>query len=453
MPGGFPKATSYPVNGFGGSYYNERFRGVPVYNEGQPGVNNNISWKAIDDYGLVIVNIIAIDSVCLGLCLAAFVYTISLTPREKRAKIFHISLLTALVLEIYRLLTVVAPASTPGISSFSSYLLITNDIRASSFSLGYYGATISGYFAGCLAYLFTVGCLYIQTKGLLAGFQLRHPKYYIAGVCYLLSISAIAFVTNVVFDAFQTARMFGKVRYYSGFVALHKTVLAFYAVSLGSWCLVSLVTVAILVFTRSDIVRGKTRYDTVLKILLLTLLDSFIVPCKCRPSSMVELKADRSIVIFCVLQAIPHNVGYLAQAEKLVLPSILILLPLGSLFMSVRSDHSESGTSKSLIHNQAAYSTLASNTTRETSDQMKTETNVHGHGFDGETCVLRSLPSTIGQHDRELSEIDKMPEEEVLVSEDETMEAITKQRAGMVMKNLAAKNVTSACSNDNIGRV
>lgn len=284
MPGGFPKATSYPVNGYDGSYYNERFRGIPVYNEGQPGVNSNISWKVIDDYALVVVNIMAIDSVCLGLCLATFVYTISLTPKEKRSKLFHVSLLLALVLEIYRLLTVVAPASTPGISSFSSYLLITNDVEASNFSTGYYFAAISGYFSGCLAYLFTVGCLYIQTKGLLAGIELRHPKCHIIGICYLLSISAIAFVANVVFDAFQTARMFGKVRYYSTFIALHKMVLALYAVSLGSWCLVSLITVAILVFTRSDIVKGNTRYDTVLRILLLTLLDSFIVPRECCPS-------------------------------------------------------------------------------------------------------------------------------------------------------------------------
>lgn len=118
--------------------------------------------------------------------------------------------------------------------------------------------------------------------------------------------------------------------------------------------------------------------------------------------------------------------------------------------MSIRSDHSESGTSKNAIRNHAAYSTLVSDTTRGTSDHIDTEVNVQDHGSNRQTSVLRSLPSTIGQHDRELSEIDKMPEDDALEPENATMEAITKQRAGMIMKNLAAKNVTPAGSKDNI---
>ena len=279
MTGTFESPRSYPTNGYGGSYYHEHFQGVPVYHDGKPGTNNIVSWNAIDHYTFGAINIIATDSICLGFCLATLVYTISLTPREKRLKLFHISLLTALTFEIYRLLTVVAPASTPGISSFSSYLSITKDVGATTFTNGYRGTLISGWFAGCLSYLFTVACLALQAKGLLAGLEFRYPRWHTVLFCYLLGISAIAFVANVVFNAFQAAHMSGSYQKFP-FDILHILVLALYAASLGSWCLVSLVSVTWLVCTRFNMVRGTTHYDTALKIILLTLLDSFMVPRK-----------------------------------------------------------------------------------------------------------------------------------------------------------------------------
>ena len=279
MTGTLGSPKSYPTNGYGGSYYHEHFQGVPVYNHGSPATNNIVSWAAIDQYALEAISIIATNGICLGFCLATLVYTVSLTPREKRLKLFHIALLTALLFEIYRLLTVVAPASTPGISSFSSYISITKDVEATTFTNGYRGTLISGWFAGCLSYLFTVACLSLQAKGLLAGLELRYPTWHTVLFCYLLGISAIAFVANVVFNAFQAAHMSGSYQKFP-FDILHTLVLALYAASLGSWCLVSLISVTWLVFTRFNMFRGTTHYDTALKIILLTVLDSFIVPRK-----------------------------------------------------------------------------------------------------------------------------------------------------------------------------
>lgn len=50
-------------------------------------------------------------------------------------------------------------------------------------------------------------------------------------------------------------------------------------------------------------------------------------------------------VIFCIFQIVP-NVVSIIQPETMIIPSVLVLLPLGSLFMTVRLAESASVNTK-----------------------------------------------------------------------------------------------------------
>ena len=131
---------------------------------------------------------------------------------------------------------------------------------------------------GCLAYITAVICLYIQANGLMSNLKTKNFNIYIVVLLYLIASSVIALAANLVFIGLQTSDLLGHHPNYP-FATVQDIALITYAISLGSWCLVSLISVVKLIISRYRVVVTNHLYDSAIQLLCLTLLESFIVPC------------------------------------------------------------------------------------------------------------------------------------------------------------------------------
>ena len=286
----FPKPATCPVNGFGGSWYNQPFVGVPIYNHGAKGVVDEITWARIDEWAAQISNVWVTTGVCLGLCLATLAYIIALTPNKKKGLPFHTSLMLALVFEIARLLCSVGRASDITLSPYSAYFGLTQDYKASTYSPGFQALDIAGDSCGTLAFFFTVVCLYIQACGLLTGLRMRMQPAYVGVIAYLLTTSLLAFSLRITLTVIKSLYATDTISWNEMLFRTIRTATAVaYAISLGSWCTISLGSVLWLMFTRSKLIVSNRPYDTALTILSLTFMESFVVPSKSVLSKYLRL--------------------------------------------------------------------------------------------------------------------------------------------------------------------
>ena len=278
----FQRPNQCPVNGFGGSWYTIPFQGIPIYNRGEDGVLDNISWQTIDQWALVVANIWVTTGACLGLCLAVLAYIIALTPNKKKGLPFHTGMMLALIFEIGRLLCDLGRAASAGLSPYSAYLGLTNDINATTYSTSFQGVTILGMICGTIACFFTFFCLYVQATGLLTGVHLRWRVYYIGLISYLLTASALALALRVTITVVQSLYIERGLNSFptETFYDLRQASNIAFAVSLGSWCSISCASVFWLMFTRSKLIVSNRPYDTALTILSLVFMESMLVPSK-----------------------------------------------------------------------------------------------------------------------------------------------------------------------------
>jgi hypothetical protein len=279
----FIRPENCPVNGFGGDWYRQPFQGVPIYNLGAPGVIDHVSWYWIDQWATRFVsNVWVTTGACLGLCIASLTYNLALTPSKKRGLPFHTCHILALLSEIARLLCDIGRASSVGMSPYSAYLGLTKDYAATTYSPAFEQLEIAGMICATLAFIFTTICLYLQTLALTTGLQLNHHKLFFGIMAYLITASIVALGFRMAITTIRSIYVFRPLSSfpYSVFAKLRMAMLILYAISLGSWCTVSLISVFWLMYTRSQLIVSNRMYDTGLTLLTMVFLESMIVPCK-----------------------------------------------------------------------------------------------------------------------------------------------------------------------------
>jgi Fungal pheromone mating factor STE2 GPCR len=253
---------------------------VPIYNRGNPGVKQDISWADIDDWSAGVANVWVTTGTCFGLCLAVLAYLIALTPNKKNGTPFHTSLMLALIFEMARLLCDIGRAADVGLSPYSAYLGLTNDFGATTYSMSFQAIEVVGMVCATLASIFTFACLYLQAAGLLTSVHNRHRALYLGIICYLLSTSVVALAFRITITVIQAMYTSGRYESFSldTYRILRRTTSIAYAVSIGSWCCVSLVSVSWLMFTRSKLIVSNRPYDTALTLLSLVFMESMVIP-------------------------------------------------------------------------------------------------------------------------------------------------------------------------------
>jgi hypothetical protein len=141
-------------------------------------------------------------------------------------------------------------------------------------------------------------------------------------------------------------------------------------------------------------------------------------------------------VVFLILQAFPD--AGLRISEVVAIPSILVLLPMGSLFMTIHTAELKTSPSRGII---------TSPTAPKTNPGMP---ELDSGPVPAESFPLREMNSrtalTANAVDRELAEIDEMEVEPVYGEAD--VDRVLSFRARKVKANLAAKGVTPKASKE-----
>ena len=117
--------------------------------------------------------------------------------------------------------------------------------------------------------------------------------------------------------------------------------LASYALCIASHSVVSMISVVGIVWKRPAVVMtGNSAYSKVLNLIGLLCAQSFIIPCKLCKSLRggSTFKLTNLPVIFCIILAVPQRnvIGFL-HSDIMLLPSVYMILPLSSLFMSINT--------------------------------------------------------------------------------------------------------------------
>ena len=234
----------------------------------------------IDQFAQSTASVASVSGICLGLCLATLVYVIALTPRAKRGRPFYIFLVLALIAEIIRLLFDAIRISKPGVSPYPAYLNLTSDNGSTYWSSEYINLSIATQSAAIFAYISTVGCLFVQTSSLLSNVRLNHSHVYWCVMTTLTLASAATVAFRATYTAYQ---VMGIQRRHNNLSAgaLRQGTLVAYGASLGGWCLVSLVSVVYLLYSRLRLgVNANQFYQVTLTVLGIITLESLVVPCK-----------------------------------------------------------------------------------------------------------------------------------------------------------------------------
>ncbi|KAL2408305.1 hypothetical protein ABEF93_001112 [Exophiala dermatitidis] len=257
------EATSFPTAGIGGSYYDTAF-GVPTYGSA---VFDQTTWRLLDNWDHGNVNYASSEGLAAGLAWATLIYLLALTPSHKRTTPFHCFLLAGLVFMLLHLMINVIAALTPGLKTTTAYIYITLDIASSAWP------------RNCVA-------------------------FNIKQIMYIGKTTALEESTAV--------------------LQLRNLYLITYAISIGSFSLVSIFSIVDIIWRRpSRVIKGHNVFASALNLVGLLCAQSFMVP-----------------FIFCILQVIPNNSGIMLP-EIMLLPSVYVILPLGSLFMTVNTPDSE----------------------------------------------------------------------------------------------------------------
>ncbi|KIX05518.1 uncharacterized protein Z518_06390 [Rhinocladiella mackenziei CBS 650.93] len=312
----------FPTAGVGGSYYDVNF-GVPTYGAT---AWNQISWRLLDNWDRISINYASSEGIAAGLIWATLIYLLALTPNHKRTTSFHSILLVGLVFILIHLMIDIISSLTPGLHTISAYTFLTGDVLSSTWPTNYYGTYATSVVAAWLAFVFAAICLWLQAKGLMTGIRSRFPAAYKVILSYLVLASLAALALGMTFNIQQILNI-GKPMtppHTTQSVQFRNAYLIGYATSIGSYSLVSICSIIDIVWRRpSSVIKGRNAYASALNLVGLLCAQSFVIP-----------------FIFCILQIMPSRVGWI-QPEIMLLPSVYLNLPLGSLFMTVNSNSSD----------------------------------------------------------------------------------------------------------------
>ncbi|KIW86973.1 uncharacterized protein Z519_12438 [Cladophialophora bantiana CBS 173.52] len=316
----FVTPGSLPTAGVGGALYDEAFT-VPTY---PAAPFNKVTWRLIDTWNNINVNYDTNRGIAAGLVWATLVYLLALTPTRKRTTPFHTFMLIGLILMLIKLMIDIVAALTPGLQSSSAYTFLTLDFTDSIWTTDFTATFTTSQVTGWFAFVFAAICLWLQAKGLMTGIKARYPVVYKVMLIYLILTSVAGLAAAMVYSIQQILQL-GKDgaeiydflnKAYNARIAY----LAAYTICIGSFSLVSMASVFDIVWKRpSSIVTGNSAYASALNLIGLLCVQSFVIP-----------------FIFCILQIVPVQTGML-HPEIMLLPSVYVMLPLGSLFMTVNS--------------------------------------------------------------------------------------------------------------------
>ncbi|EXJ83116.1 hypothetical protein A1O1_06735 [Capronia coronata CBS 617.96] len=337
--------TSYPTAGVGGYYYDTAF-GVPTYSSA---AFNQTTWRLLDNWDHINVNYASSEGLAAGLGWATLIYLLALTPSHKRTTPFHCFLLVGLIFLLGHLMVNIIAALTPGLNTTSAYTYVTLDTSSSVWPRKYIAVYAVNAVASWFAFIFATICLWLQAKGLMTGIRVRFIIVYKIILMYLIVAAVIALAICMAFNIQQILYIGKPVELADGtaLLRLRNAYLITYAISIGSFSLVSICSIMDIIWRRpSRVIKGHNIFASALNLVGLLCAQSFVVPCEYKralgqvPDCTTFADHIFHTVIFCILQVIPNSSGVMLP-EIMLLPSVYVILPLGSLFMTVNSPESD----------------------------------------------------------------------------------------------------------------
>ena len=274
-------ATILPTAGIGGSKYDLPFE-VPVYGKS---LNNMATWRLLDTWNNVNTTLASTRGIAAGLIWTTLVYLFVLTPNHKRTTPFHSFMLLGLIFMLIHLMINIASALSPGLQSESAYTFITFDIADSIWTRDYVATFAASQVTGWFAFIFAAVCLWLQAKGLMTGIKVRYPAVFHLILSYLTLTAMVALGAAMAFSIQQINSLRAQpgdvVNDVNDAYNFRLAYLAAYAVCIGSFSLVSMVSVIDIVWKRpSAVIKGNSPYASALNLVGLLCAQSFAIPCK-----------------------------------------------------------------------------------------------------------------------------------------------------------------------------
>ncbi|EXJ54752.1 hypothetical protein A1O7_10093 [Cladophialophora yegresii CBS 114405] len=308
-----------PTAGVGGAYYDKAFQ-VPVY----PNSPNDLAtWRLLDTWNNIMVSYACTQGIATGLIWATLTYLLALTPDSKRTTPFHSFMLVGLVFLLIHMMIDIVSSLTPGIQLLTAYTAVTFDLANSIWTTKFIATFAASQVTGWFAFVFAAICLRIQAKGLMTGLRVRRPGVYKIVMGYLVLTSIAALAAGITYSIHQMTVLgepaTSDARAMDVTYTIRVAYLSSYAISIGSYSLVSMLAVMDIVWKRRTTISGGGPYASALNLVGLLCAQSFVIP-----------------FLFCVLQLIPLQTGMM-HPDLMLLPSVYMILPLGSLFITVNS--------------------------------------------------------------------------------------------------------------------
>jgi hypothetical protein len=273
----------YPTAGVGGSLYNKPFP-VPTYSTDQ--YPPYTTWHMLDIWGTTNGTITATQGVATGLVWAVFLYLLALTPIHKKTTPFHTFISIGLAFLITELMIELLSNVTPGLNPSPAYNFITQDNASSTWPTAFIATFATSQVAAWLAFIFAAICLWIQAQGLLTGIKVTNGAVYYGLLGYLASTSIATLGTAMTYSIMQikNVTLSGDklVLAMADAHAFRSIYLVIYAVCIGSYSLISMLSVFHIVLRRpKSLVKKASTYASALNLVGLLCAQSAIIPCTC----------------------------------------------------------------------------------------------------------------------------------------------------------------------------
>jgi hypothetical protein len=329
----WPSPTRMPFNGYNGSLHRVYFY-VPSYHINPytgEGYSTKISWNMIDAFVHRVTLWAMTLGVCLGMMLMTLLYILFITPKAKRWKPFHSSLLAAV---LFKTISFVVVSLQSGSSNFGlqpAYPILTTDYEF-QYTTNFIVWRLSGTGIDLLATISTLVCLFIQARTTLAGLRLSHRALYLNLLSYLLVASLAASTAHILSFAVQAQLTQHYPNGDGTFIDLATVSMAdtaLTAIVFGSYCLIAFLSITHILWTRRALLgwgrdRGgrNTRYDRALALLAFILLESLVGP-----------------LVLAIMIPVGNPAAGYVRPDILLLPVLLALLPFGGLFSANGGGH------------------------------------------------------------------------------------------------------------------
>ncbi|RVX70963.1 hypothetical protein B0A52_06121 [Exophiala mesophila] len=385
--------TTFPTAGYGGSYYRKVKFQVPTYTTT---AKNHISWGLIDDYIRIVISNFSAMGIATGLAWGTLIYVLALTPNRKRTIPFHTFLLLGLVFLLIHLMIDLITACIPSLSKYPAYDVLTRDQESSIYTQEYRTIHMTSYVSNISSYTCASICLWLQARGLLTGVRVKAKKWYMFILAILILFSISAFSAQVAYLVALTQQL-GKrstLKALQSYGRYETAYVLTYAVGIGSHSLVAMCSIISIIWKRpASVVKGANAYASALNLVGLLCAQSFAVP-----------------FVFCVLTLIRAD-QVLIEPMVILLPTVFLILPLGTLFMTISHNDAEA-------HRDGLPQSPAPSPLRQKFLEQQNRSTTLTSGTD-QTAVLGSSAASPSPHrrvwvqprspvDRELDFIDSM---------------------------------------------